>query len=92
MSTKQEPSKHAEPKVPDSRPLEAAIRQNVMQGLGRPALLLHVQVRPLWGNHYRVNVLVGANVASATVAHSFFLAADVNGEVLDSAPPITKQY
>jgi hypothetical protein len=92
MSTKQEPSKHAEPKVADSRPMEAAIRQNVIQELGRPALLLHVQVRPLWGNHYRVNVFVGANIASATVAHSYFLAADGNGEVLNSAPPITRLY
>jgi hypothetical protein len=92
MSTKQEPSKHAEPKVAESRSLEAAIRQNVMQELGRPALLLSVQVRPLWGNNYRVNVFVGANVASATVAHSFFVAADGNGGVLTSAPAITKRY
>jgi hypothetical protein len=92
MSRKQEPSQQAEPKVPASSSLEAAIRLNVMQELGRPVDLLHVQVRPLWDNHYRVNVFVGADVASAKVAHSFFLATDGDGVVLVSAPAILKQY
>ena len=92
MSRKQEPSQPAEPKLSVSQSLEAAIRLNVMQELGRPADLLHVQIRLLWDNHYRVNVFVGADIASAKVAHSFFLAADGEGAVLASAPAIRRRY
>jgi len=92
MSRKQEPSLPADPKGLVSQSLEAAIRLNVMQELGRPANLLHVQIRPLWDNHYRVNVFVGADIASAKVAHSFFLAADGEGGVLASAPAILRRY
>jgi len=92
MTTKQEQGQRAEQELQESRSREAAIRENVMHDLGRPAGLLHVQVRPLWANNYRVNVYVGADVASARVAHSFFLAAGGNGELLSSCPAITKRY
>jgi len=90
--TKQEHSQRAEQELLENRSREAAIRDNVMQDLGRPAGLLHVQVRALWANNYRVNVFVGADVASARVAHSFFLAAGGDGKVLTSCPAITKRY
>jgi hypothetical protein len=64
----------------------------VLQTLGEPAGLHGVQVRRLWEGHYRVNVLVGADAASAKVAHSYFLTADGDGDIVGSTPKITKQY
>src|SRR5438067_8467413 len=43
-------------------------------------------------NSYRVNVFVGENVASAKVAHSYFLTADGNGNIIESTPKITTRY
>ena len=62
-----------------------------MADLGRPADLHRVQVRLLWGDHYRVNVFVG-DAASCKVAHSFFLKADGNGKILASTPTIARAY
>jgi hypothetical protein len=92
MSTRQEQVERAEQQLEESRSLEAAIRENVMRGLGRPAGLHQVQVRPLWDTNYRVNVFVGADAASAKVADSFFLTAGPDGEVLASTPAITRRY
>jgi hypothetical protein len=39
-----------------------------------------------------VNILVGLDAASAKVAHSYFLVADSDGNVLASTPKITRQY
>jgi hypothetical protein len=64
----------------------------VIHALGKPGDLLKVQTWPLWENHYRVNVFVGADLASAKVANSFFLTADGDGNILESTPKITKQY
>jgi hypothetical protein len=72
--------------------VSARIGGQVLLALGRPACLHRVQVRLLWECHYRVNVLVGADAASATVAHSFFLQADANGTIVASTPTIAKQY
>jgi hypothetical protein len=63
-----------------------------MHSLGTPDGLLLVQVKSLWDGHYRVNVLVGPDVVSATVAHSYFVVADGAGNVVTSAPTITKRY
>ena len=38
-------------------------------------------VRRLWPGNYRVNVLVGPDAATTTIAHSFFLSADDEGTV-----------
>lgn len=92
MSTKQEETHVAAQEMPERKSLETVIRDTVMRDLGRPAVLHHVQVRPLWGNNYRVNVFVGADAASATVADSFFLEADGEGKVLASTPAITRRY
>ena len=92
MSTKQERSQRADRELEVERSLEAAIRKNVMRDLGWPANLHEVQVRPLWEGNYRVNVFVGSDAASAKVAHSFFLTADAEGEVLVSTPTISRLY
>jgi hypothetical protein len=66
--------------------------EQVMRALGQPGSLYQVQVRPLWEDHYRVNVFVGVDAASATVAHSYFLVADRDGKIVASTPQITKTY
>jgi hypothetical protein len=72
--------------------LAALISEQVLHTLGTPAQLLVVQVRNLWPEHYRVNVLVGADIASARVAHSYFLVADGGGNITATTPPLTKKY
>ena len=70
----------------------ALIGGHVLRALGQPGALHRVQVRQLWDDHYRVNVLVGADAAQAKVAHSYFLVVDPAGAILASTPTITRQY
>jgi hypothetical protein len=72
-------------------------RQDIIKGrvlnlLGRPEDLREVQVRPLWDNHYRVNVFVGTSVGLSSIAHSFFVSADGEGNILATTPVIRKLY
>lgn len=76
----------------DRRQLIAAIGKHVTHALGQPNDLHEVQVRRLWEDRYRVNVLVGGDAASVRVAHSFFLVTDGAGNILASTPQITKRY
>jgi hypothetical protein len=72
--------------------LDAHIGNRVLDSLGRPADLYRVQVRHLWGDSYRVNVLVGVDATAARVAHSYFLSVDGDGNVAASAPTIKRRY
>ena len=72
--------------------LNALIGEQVLHALGEPSDLLRVQVRPLWEDTYRVNVLVGVNAASARVAHSYFVVADGDANVLESTPEVRRLY
>ena len=72
--------------------LNDLIGEHVMHALGKPGDLLTVQVRPLWENHFRVNVFAGVDAASARVAHSFFLVTGPDGNILVSTPRITRRY
>jgi hypothetical protein len=72
--------------------LEAVVGDNVLSALGRPAGLYRVQVTRVWGDNYRVNVFVGPDAASFTVAHSYFLSADGDGKILACCPPIASAY
>ncbi len=72
--------------------LKDLIRRQVLHDLGEPAGLLRVQVRPLWGAYYRVNVLVGAEAACARIPHSYFVAADGDGNILESSPKVRREY
>ncbi len=72
--------------------LDALIGEQILHTLGEPGDLLRVQVRRLWEDHYRVNVFVGADLASARLAHSYFVVTDVDGYIAMSIPEITKQY
>ncbi len=69
----------------------ALIREQVLDADGEPGDLLGVRVHLLWENHYRVNVLVGPDAASARVASSYFLVTDTDGNVVASTPVLRKQ-
>ncbi len=68
------------------------IKKWVLDMLGEPVDLREVQVRRLWPDRYRVNILVGVDAASVRIAHSFFLEANRDGDIVGSTPGITKQY
>lgn len=70
----------------------SVIAGQLLQTLGRPAALYRVEIRHLWDDHYRANVFVGADAASTRVAHSFFMVADEDGNIIASVPDITRKY
>jgi hypothetical protein len=74
----------------DRPDLSALIGRHVLRGLGRAGSLQRVQVRQLWGGHYRVNVFSGGDLLSARVAHSYFVVADGDGNVLESTPALDR--
>jgi hypothetical protein len=77
---------------PDAERIRNRIEGQVLQALGKPSGLRAVDVRPLWERHYRVNVLVGRDVTSVTVAHSYFLEADGTGDIVETTPKIVRRY
>ena len=92
MTTKQQDQQLADQEKQERQQLSAAISKQVMRTLGQPGDLHSVQVRYLWDDHYRVNVLVGADATSARVANSYYLVADSEGNIIASTPEITRQY
>jgi hypothetical protein len=88
MSTRQERErgKYQERQERDGR--NARIGQRVIHILGQPDELREVQVRRLWEDHYRVNVLVGADAFSAKIASSYFVEADADGNIIESTPKL----
>ena len=72
--------------------LAAVIGSHVLNSLGQPRDLLRVEVRSLWKDRYRVNVLVGEDAVSVRIAHSFFLVVGGEGNILEATPEITRRY
>jgi hypothetical protein len=72
--------------------LLARIGRQVLQALGEPSGLRAINVKRLWDDHYRVNVLIGRDATSATIAHSYFLKADGTGHVVTAIPEIMRRY
>jgi hypothetical protein len=68
--------------------LRALIEDQVIRRLGSPIGLRNVQVRRLWENRYRVNVLVGESAVSAKIANSYFVKTDSDGNIVASNPEI----
>lgn len=68
------------------------IGEQVVHLLGTPDDLLKVQVRELGSDRYRVNVFVGKDIISGRIAHSFFLTADGEGNILTSSPVVARVY
>jgi hypothetical protein len=92
MPTKEQGKQQAEPAQRTHEQRSGVIVSQLLKVLGWPTALYRVEVRYLWENHYRANVFVGPDAASTRIAHSFFLAADEDGNILASAPDITKKY
>jgi hypothetical protein len=72
--------------------LAAAIGGHVLDLLGRPKISHQARVRHLWDRNYRVNILVGEESAFAEIAHSYFLTADGDGNIVKCHPAIKKVY
>jgi hypothetical protein len=71
---------------------EGAIRAGVLAALGRPAQPFRVVVVPLWGDLFRVNVVTGDDPSSVRIPHSYFVAADGRGNIIESIPSIRREY
>lgn len=87
---KQEPDEREQPRRDEDGLLEAVVRDSVLAALGRPAVNYRMQVKRVFGNNYRVNLFVGPDVSSLTIAHSYFLSTDGNGKILTCNPPIVR--
>ena len=68
------------------------IGRQVLQILGQPDALYSIAVRQLWEDRYRVNVFVGLDAAASKVAHSYFVIADADGNIIASSPVIARTY
>ena len=78
---------------PDKRrKLNNVIKEQVINALGKPIDLRDIQIRKVWDEHYRVNVIVGADASAVSIAHSYFLVIDSVGSVISATPNITKLY
>jgi hypothetical protein len=92
MPTKEQGQEQAELAKRVHKQRSSVIVGQLLQALGRPAILHRVDVRHLWDDHYRANVYVGADAASTRVAHSYFVVADEAGNIIASVPDITRKY
>lgn len=72
--------------------LNDLIGKQVVRSLGSPDNLLKMQVKPIGGDRYRVNVFVGNDATSGRIADSFFLTTDSEGKILTSSPEIVRMY
>jgi hypothetical protein len=68
------------------------IGKRVLAALGQPPELHRLYVRQLWEDRYRVNIVIGEDVASAKIVHSYFVVSDGAGNIVLSIPEIKKQY
>lgn len=78
--------------VRDRRAADRAVRSGVLAALGQPPGLYDVAVRPLWENHFRVNVLVGPDPTDVRITHSYFVKAREDGTILSTIPRIARLY
>jgi hypothetical protein len=78
--------------TPDELKRKEVIRVSVLKALGRPSELLRVNVMPLWGNHFRVNIVTGEDATAVTIPNSYFVTVDERGTILRSEPIIQKLY
>ena len=92
MPTKEPGEQHKDTEHDKRETQSALIGEQVIHTLGQPDGLHNVQVRWLWENQYRVNVLIGADAASARIANSYFVKADSDGNIVRSSPKIRKLY
>jgi hypothetical protein len=86
------PPKDEGPSTAQRDAIHGLIGKHVIERLGSPGDLLRVQVRPVGGDRYRVNIVVGKNVTSSKIVQSFFLVADGEGNIVSSSPTIARVY
>jgi hypothetical protein len=79
---------HAAPGPITGSHLHEAIGRRVLLAQGRPPDLIRVQVRLLWANRFRVNVITGDSVTAPRIEGSYFVEADQAGNVLHSSPAL----
>ena len=89
---KQEDPPRTDPEKKANPQINASVSEQVLHLLGHPGSLHSVQVRKVWDDHYRVNIFIGVDSASATIAHSYFLVTDAGGKIIASTPKLSKQY
>jgi hypothetical protein len=75
----------------DREALKGAIRNRVLGTLGEPGRLGRVQVRPLGGNYYRVNILIAQGYGCARAAASYFRETDDEGILVRSTPELSRR-
>jgi len=92
MPTKQQENKLGDQRGQGHERRNALIGNNLISLLGQPGAYHRVQVRSLWEDRYRVNVILGSDATNAKVTHSYFLVADGDGNIVESNPQITKLY
>ena len=92
MTSVQQGEQHEGMKKHERESLHALIGEQIIDALGQPGNLYRLLVRPLWKDHYRVNILVGENAGAAKIARSYFLQVDSEGNIVNSSPKITRQY
>ena len=92
MATKQQDKQQLVQDTQKHEQRSALISGHVIRMIGQPEGLRRVDVKQLWEHHYRVNVLVGVNNASARVAHSYFMVTDGEGNVVSAEPKLSRQY
>jgi len=91
-STDEKNPQQPEPSKQKRQELNALIGKHVLLTVGQPPELFRVQVRRLWDDHYRVNLFVGPDATAVRVAHSYFLVADSEGNILNTTPRLAKHY
>jgi len=92
MAAPSSEKQHAENTRQTNVQLNAIIGEQVIHQLGQPGDLHTVQVRRLWDEHYRVNIIIGSDAATVRIADCFFLVTDSSGNILQSSPKIVKRY
>jgi hypothetical protein len=92
MATTQQRKRDEELTLDTRDKLNDLIGEQVVHLLGTPGDLLKVQVRGVGRDRYRVNIFVGKDATSGRIAHSFFLTADGEGNILTSSPSVARAY
>lgn len=70
----------------------ALIARSVLRALGRPPDFLRATVRAVGADAFRVNVMTGPDLSAVRIAHSFFVTADGDGNLLAASPAVTRVY
>ena len=91
MTTAQPAEPREDKGLQDLERVKTLIRTHVLRALGEPGGKSYVQVRPLWGGYYRVNILVEDGPGRVRIPSSYFLNTDGAGNVLESTPRLTKR-